>query len=307
MDTPPGSVDDDGHGDDPCFTLGGDGAEEGECTDAGVDVDNLSEAMASMQLERVRQYNLKLQTEAASESAVVDALRAQLSQRSVQAHELAQIQHELAAMVPQSTSPPRISSPTPGSRQPSTGDKRKQSESDDETVCWRAEIAEQAHDAIVGAVDDVAPLAPLRPSPALLTAAKAERLRVHEELRHELRTRARLEVELARVADQRAALHARLRSNDALIRRLESVNASLLSELQQMRDACTRRQDVLAKAAAWELLAPRAVRAQTWSASERPAPPALIAIRAIASVPLTSRVRNRRDRRPLAFACHILL
>jgi len=255
------------------------------------DIDSLSAALASMHVAKLREHNRRLHSEAVSVSALVDALRTELCKSRAQAQELAQMQHQLSSMVPAAAAAVPDACAGGGAeaargprRQASSGDKRKQAESDDEMHIWRSEVSDEASesddaDALLAVVSAApTPLDALyavevvcggggggaevlrgpasseglsTPPLVFEEAAEAEVAgsvsSVHEELRRELRVRARLEEELARHVDQRAALYARLQSNDLLIRRLESVNQSLLLELQQMRDACVRRDDLLAK------------------------------------------------------------
>lgn len=219
------------------------------------EVDTLSTAMASMHVATLREFNGRLQSKAANAGAAAAALRAELCERTAQALGLARMQEQLTGGRVGATRS-GASTIAPASRQPSTGDKRKNSESfDDEPLSdvWRA--ASTISD--VSDADEVEALLSLptdddNEEPAAepvdaMDAASLDSASVHDELRHELRVRSHLECELARHVDQCALLRTRLAHNDALIARLEALNSNLVIELKQMRDACAVRQELHAK------------------------------------------------------------
>lgn len=218
------------------------------------EVDTLSVAMASMHVATLRELNGRLQSEAANAGAAAAALRAELCERTAQALGLARMQEQLTGG--RGGSARSSASIMPASRQHSTGDKRKSSESvDDEPSAdvWRVAStvsdisdAEEAEALLSLPTDDDNEDPAAEPAETMV-AAWLDSASIHDELRHELRVRSHLECELARHVDQCAMLRTRLAHNDALIARLESLNSSLVIELKQMRDACAVRRELHAK------------------------------------------------------------
>jgi hypothetical protein len=203
-------------------------------------LDSLTEAMASLHVRRVRHDNSRLRSETDANISAAAALRAQLTQQRAQARIFSQMQQQLSVLVPQA---PRL--PKAPARLPSPGEKRTSTQSHDETLAWRAELEQESGPDLASDVEliDDPPTAastddvvsePEEAEPARMTSPS-----VHDELRHELRVRTRLSVKLARQLEEVSTLRERLASNDSLIARLQSLNSSLMAELQLMRERCS--------------------------------------------------------------------
>mmetsp|Transcript_26774 Transcript_26774/g.67828 ORF Transcript_26774/g.67828 Transcript_26774/m.67828 type:complete len:260 (+) Transcript_26774:174-953(+) len=204
------------------------------------DVDSLTNALASLHVAQLRENNGRLQERAVSAGAACAALRAELDERAAQAHELGRLQEQLAGLVPAPPAPA-----APAARQASAGEKRRSSAAAGEVLAWRAELGSEVGSTSASASDDEPEL--------LLNCARDEpegepdwleahpgwldSVSVHDELRHELRTRTHLESEVARANDEYTRLRARINNNDAVITRLEALNSSLVLHLQAARDA----------------------------------------------------------------------
>lgn len=214
------------------------------------EVDTLSVAMASMHVATLRELNGRLQSEAANAGAAAAALRAELYERTAQAHVLIRMQEQLTGLSP----PHGGGSSAPASHQPSTGDKRKSFPDDEASpVVWHvastiSDISDADERELLLALPtddehDSSGSEPAEPTDVVWFNSSS----IHDELRHELRLRSHLECELAHHVDQCTTLRTRLAHNDALIARLEALNSSLVIELKQMRDACAVRHELHAK------------------------------------------------------------
>lgn len=228
------------------------GADDDDILD---ELTSLSDAMATMRLERERVTNDNLRSRVAQAQALVAILHSTTEAGANMVKELARAGSQLNSERSLSTdSPPALRAEL---KCPPLG-KRSRSESHAETRWWRNAVLQEAsgsdprgpHSASrlssVSSLDDDHAIAAA--DPADLDSSNAD-AGVHAALRHELKLQEHLRSRLAAHEDERDALRARLAYNDTLIRQLEQVNASLLAELNHARDTSAQRADLLAKRA----------------------------------------------------------
>ncbi|KAG8458963.1 hypothetical protein KFE25_013250 [Diacronema lutheri] len=192
-------------------------------------VEQLSDELAHLHVAQARAHNMRLHDEQASADAEIDALCAELCTRTSQRRGLVRVQEQLSVRVP----PPP---PVAAVRLASAGEKRKGSDAHDEAFARRVELGSDVRSASDDDTDLLCARSEAGSEPAEANAGWLGSASVYDELRHELRTRARLEVLLGRKAQRLAALRERVARNDLLIARLEALNDSLLLDLQQARD-----------------------------------------------------------------------